>query len=294
MNGKPEQSVYVVFGLTGHTGSVVADRLLAAGASVRTLARNAEKVAPWAARGVEVVQGSLTDAAKVRETLEGAAGAYLLLPPVWGAPDLFAAHQPMVEAMVAGVKAADVPRVVVLSSVAAHQPSGTGPIRTLRALEAALVERPGVTFLRPAYFQENLAGSLPMAKDEGVLGAFFNPQHAIEMVATQDIGTTAAELLRQPAASSVRIVNLVGPKPLSMEDVAKVMGEVLGRSVAVQTFPHDAITPMLEAQGAGHYATLYAEMNRGLDEGVVAYPEGEALTRGSTPLFDTLQRLANG
>ena len=54
--------MFVVTGVSGNTGSVVADRLLAAGAKVRVVVRSAEKGEPWKARGAEVPEHVLTDA----------------------------------------------------------------------------------------------------------------------------------------------------------------------------------------------------------------------------------------
>ena len=282
----------VVFGITGQTGSATANALLETGHPVRALVRDPGKAAAWAARGVELVQGDLHDADAVAAVLQGARGAYVLVPPQWGVPDLFAANEPVVDALVRGVEAADVPRVVLLSSIGAEQPAGTGPIRTLRPLEAAWRDRPGVTFLRAAYFQENLGGSLEPARADGVLPVFVDPEVPIEMVATADIGREAARLLSETSAA--RIVQLAGPEPVRFEAVAGVLSEQLGRAVATHRLPPEAITPILEEQGAGHYAVLYAEMNAALDEGRLAFSAELPLVRGNTTVAATLGSLVQG
>jgi nucleoside-diphosphate-sugar epimerase len=61
----------LVTGATGFIGSHLAERLVAAGARVRGLARDAAKGAWLAGRGVEIIQGDLTDAESLRRAARG-------------------------------------------------------------------------------------------------------------------------------------------------------------------------------------------------------------------------------
>jgi len=61
--------MFTVFGATGNTGAVVAERLIAAGKPVRVAVRDASKVR---VRGAEIVTGDLSDAAFVTRALTGA------------------------------------------------------------------------------------------------------------------------------------------------------------------------------------------------------------------------------
>src|ERR687892_667445 len=60
--------------------------------------------------------------------------------------------------------------VVLLSSIGANQPSGTGPIQYIYPIEQGLRET-GVpsTFLRAGFFMENWAGMAQGAIDSGTL-----------------------------------------------------------------------------------------------------------------------------
>src|SRR5260370_17587051 len=73
--------MYVVAGVTGNTGKVVAEMLLAQRQPVRALVRDEAKGAAWKKRGAEVVVAELDDAAALGRALAAATGAYLLLPP---------------------------------------------------------------------------------------------------------------------------------------------------------------------------------------------------------------------
>ncbi len=279
---------FAILGITGHTGAAAADTLLQSGHTVRALVRNPAKAAAWAERGVALETGDFTDAAAIARTMAGVDGAYVLIPPQWGVPDMFAANAPIIAAILEAIGTANVPRVVVLSSVAAHLEAGTGPIRGLRPLEAGLADRPGVTFLRAAYFQENLGSGLEPAAKDGVLPVFWPKDLALEMVATRDIGAEVARQLAIPAAEAPRIVNLAGPAPQSFHDVAETLSTLLERPVSPLELPPAALTETLRGMGAGHLAELYAEMSIAGRDGRLAYPDGEPVTRGATPVEATL------
>lgn len=282
---------YAVLGITGNTGGRAAEALLEAGASVRALVRSPGKAAAWAERGVEVVAADLGDRAALTAGLEGTEGAFVLLPPQWGAENVFDALAPLIANLLAAIEAADAPRVVVLSSVGAHVPEGTGPIVSLRPLEAGLAGREGVTFLRAAYFQENLGASIETARSEGVFYAGFDPERPIDMVATADIGREAARLLLA-AEPGPAVVNLAGPQPRTLREAATALGAALGQTLDVVRIPADGVVEPLRAMGAGHLAELYGEMNAALDAGLVAFEASQAVTRGPTDLETTLAALA--
>ncbi len=130
--------MFVVAGVTGHVGSVVAEQLLAKGQKVKVLVRDAAKGEAWAKRGAEVAQGSLEDQAFLAGALRGATGFFTLLPPNFAAPDFYAFQRSTSDAIAAGVEASGVPHVVLLSSVGADLAEGNGPIKGLHYLENAL------------------------------------------------------------------------------------------------------------------------------------------------------------
>jgi uncharacterized protein YbjT (DUF2867 family) len=72
---------FVIAGITGHVGAVVASELLARGERIKAIVRNPNRGAPWGDRGAEIAVGSLEDRAFLGKTLAGAAGFFVLLPP---------------------------------------------------------------------------------------------------------------------------------------------------------------------------------------------------------------------
>jgi len=284
---------FLITGITGNTGAAAARALLAAGHSVRALVRNPSRAAAWSEQGVELVAGEIGDVDALSSALAGVDGAYLLVPPQWGSPDVFAATGVLIDAMDAALTRQPVPRIVALSSVAVQVPKGqgSGPIATLQPLEAALARRSGTTAIRAAYFHQNLASSLQPVLGAGVLPVFHSPEVRFEMVSTEDIGREVAAQLVIPPGEAAAIVNLTGPEAHTMTEVAQMFSTLLCSTITPVPQPLSVLADALKGMGAGHLGDLYVEMNQGLDHGVLVYEPGAVLTRGTTPLSASLAQL---
>ena len=286
--------MYVVFGVTGNTGKVVADTLLSQKKPVRVVVRDAAKGEPWKAKGAEVAIASITDTAALTKALTGATGAYILLPPNYASNTVLEDKKKEVAAFAAALPASGVKHVVLLSSVGAQHPEGTGPIRSMHHAEKVFAGL-GVpfTFLRAPYFMENWGSSLGPVKDEGVLYAMF--EKTIPMVATKDIGTTAASLLVE-GATKTSVVQLNGPAEYGSNDVAKTLGAILKKDVKVVFVPEAGRVGALTAAGlTPDLADLYREMTAGVDAGLVAFEPGVGRDlKGSTTLETVLRGLVGG
>lgn len=283
--------MYLVAGVTGHTGSVVADTLLARGEKVRVLVRSAEKGAPWAAKGAELAVGALDDRESLLSALQGVQGAYLLSPPDYVAEDYLASRAALTDVLASAVGASSVGHVVFLSSVGADVPDGTGPIRSLAAAEPKLrATGKHVTALRPAYFMENWGAAVHPAKSDGVLPTFLNSvDFRFPNVATHDIGVEAAGLLLEGTAAPT-VVELAGPADYTPTEVAAVFAAALGRPVNAVTVPQEAQLGILTGAGLQPgMAALFVEMYRGIEQGKVAF-RGEP-RRGKTPIGEVVATL---
>jgi uncharacterized protein YbjT (DUF2867 family) len=169
-------SKFVVAGVSGHVGAVVARDLLAAGDAVTVIVRDAKNGSEWSARGAKVAVGSLDDAEFVAATVKGADGFFTLIPPHYATGDIYAAQRKSAEALAAGVKKGGVPLVVLLSSVGADRADKNGPIKGLHYAENKLRETgTKVVALRAGSFQENVAGAVAAAKQAGIYPNFLRP-----------------------------------------------------------------------------------------------------------------------
>jgi uncharacterized protein YbjT (DUF2867 family) len=270
--------VFVVCGVSGRTGAVVAEGLLAAGKQVRVVVREASRGEPWQAKGAVVAEASLDDREALERALRGATGAYFLLPPNTTASDALAEARATTEAIAQAVEGAGLLHGVLLSSMAAHLAAGTGIIRALHHAERRLAETPARwTFVRAGYFVENFGAQLAAA-EQGTLPSFIRPGLAIPMVASRDVGLTALRaLLSGPPATHVEVIELSGPREHSAEDVARAMAGLLQREVTALAAPEEAVVPTFTGMGVSpDVAQLYREMFHGLNEGAVVFEGGGA------------------
>lgn len=287
--------MYVVAGVSGNTGSVVAYSLLAAGKPVRVIVRSEDKGRPFKERGAEVAVVSVEDSDALAAALRGASGAYLLIPPPGpDASGIIARGHRIIDSFAAALTKSPVAHVVLLSSIAAQHPDGTGPIATVHYGERTLGALPGIrfTFVRAAYFMENLGGFLGAVQHAGILPAMSDPAHRFPMVATRDIGEVAAQALLHPPAQN-EVIELSGPAEYSFSDVAAVFSRRLGKTIHVAPIPPEGIVPALQQAGLGaEMAGLYREMMLAIDTGRVAFAGGGARpVRGTVTLEQAVAQL---
>jgi uncharacterized protein YbjT (DUF2867 family) len=281
--------MYVITGVSGNTGKVAAEALLAAHKPVRVVVRDVAKGAPWKAKGAEVVVADLNDEAALTKALTGATGAYLLAPPDYRTNTNVADKRKMADVFARAIKQSGVKHVVLLSSVGAQHADGTGPIKTLHYTEKK-IEETGVshTFIRAAYFMENWGSGLAPAKAQGTLYTMF--EGAIPMVATEDIGKVAAQSLLEGTKG---VVNLQGPSTYSSEDVAKELTRIFGKPVAAVLVPEAGRVGALTGAGLTEdLAKLFAEMNGAIAKGLLAFEPGHKDVKGTITLAQVLDRIA--
>jgi uncharacterized protein YbjT (DUF2867 family) len=284
--------MYAVAGVTGNTGSVVAEELIGRGKKVRVIVRSEEKGPAWKEKGAEVAIASVDDASALARALDGVEGAYLLLPPDPASQDLIARGRELGETYASAIRKSGLKHVVFLSSIGAHQEAGTGPIRALREIEQRLAPLGiNVTFLRPAYFMENWASSLAPAAESGALPSFVPADLSIPQVATRDIGKAAADALENPP-QGVRIIELAGPAEYSPSEIATTVGDIIGKNVNAAVGPLDAVVPAFTSFGISKpMAELYREMYEGIISGRVSWDGAGERKRGTTSPKDVLAKM---
>ena len=284
--------MYVVFGANGHTGSVVADTLIERGKRVRAVARDPKKLEPLRAKGAEVVAADVLDATSVASALRGAEGAYLLIPPDNASTDLVARGRKITDNYIAGLSQHAIPHAAVLSSVGAQAPSGTGPIVITHHAEMRLPKAAGTkfTFVRAAYFMENILNFAQAIKNDGMIPVFGGGEgHPFAMIATRDIGEVAADGLVSPPQAH-QWIELSGPKEYSFNDAAAEATAIVGRPVKATPLPIDAMAPtMMQFGVSANVAGLYREMTEAFGTGLVRFEGSKRSMRGKVPLGDVLR-----
>jgi uncharacterized protein YbjT (DUF2867 family) len=269
-------NMYVIVGATGNTGSVLAEKLLAQGEKVRAVGRNKEKLAALEAKGAEVANGEVTDAAFLTKAFDGARAVYFMVPPNPSSDDYRGFQRKVFEAGATAIENAKVRYVVALSSYGADKESGCGPVSGLHEMETRLSKVAGlnVLFLRPGYFFENLLGQVGAIQGFGVVASPVRGDLKTPAIATQDISQVAAERLLKLDFSGIETKELHGQRDLSYTEFAKALGDAIGKpDLQYMQMPNEqfidavaqmgmsrnvgeGITEMCDALNSGHMRAL--------------------------------------
>jgi uncharacterized protein YbjT (DUF2867 family) len=278
--------MFAITGMTGQVGGAVARALIDNGQRVRAVVRDAAKGAAWARKGCEVSVANLDDAAALKQAFSGVEGVFFLLPPVFDPSPDFGEARRVIAAVREALDAVRPAKVVSLSTIGAQalQPN---LLQQHRLQEESLGTLPlPITFLRAAWFMENAAWDVASARTTGVIPSFLTPlDKPVPMVATEDIGRVAAELL-QETWQGRRVVELEGAR-LAPNDVAAAFSRVLGRDVRMDVVPRAAWEALFKSQGMKN-AEPRAQMLDGFNEGWITFEGDASSTRKGMVSLDTV------
>ena len=283
--------MYAITGITGRVGGELARTLLAEGKPVRAVLRDQAKAAPWAGQGCEVALAEMGDAAGLTRAFAGAEAVFILLPPVFDPAPGYPESRRVIEAVTTALSVARPRKVVCLSTIGAD--AGQDNLLSQLSLQEAALRQTGlpVTFLRPGWFMENALWDVAAARDEGVLHSFLQPpDKRFPMVATRDVGRTAADLIQQHWTGT-RVVELEGPARVSPHDLAAAFARVLGQPVWVETVPRETWEDLFRAQGSRNPMPRMRMLD-GFNEGWIEFRErGAWAVKGTTPLIEVIEGL---
>jgi uncharacterized protein YbjT (DUF2867 family) len=269
-NGE-EEIMYVITGATGNTGSVVAEKLLAAGQKVRVVGRDAQRLERFTQKGAESFIAETTDAGALTRAFTGAKAVYAMIPPNIGAPDVRAYQESVSDAFRAAIENDGIKYAVVLSSVGADKSHGTGPVAGLHTLEKKLEGIPGLNalFLRAGYFMENLLPQAGVIKSMGIMAGPVREDLPLPMIAARDIGAFAAAALLKLDFVGKSTHELQGHRDVTYNEVANIVGAAIGKTdLAYSHVPAEQLKPVLLQMGMSfNMADLLLEMADALNSG---------------------------
>jgi uncharacterized protein YbjT (DUF2867 family) len=257
-------------GATGKTGGETAKQLVEKGASLRALVRDEAKAADLKAAGVELVVGDMSDADSVKQALDGAEKAFMLMPN--GKQQLALEKQFTELAVAAGVK-----HLVKMSSMEAVADAET-PIPQAHWAAEEYIRASGLdwTMIKPNFFMQNLLASAGTIREQR---KFFLPMGAgtTGMADVRDIGAFCAEVLTGEGHAG-QSYEITGPEVLSFYDVAERFSEVLGEKVEYVAMPmekfRERMSPILEPWHLNAVCELFREIAEiGLDHTTSTFKE---------------------
>jgi NAD(P)H dehydrogenase (quinone) len=285
------EEMIAITGITGRIGGRLADQLLDRGIGVRAVVRNPQKGEEWKKKGCQVVVAQPTDREALTRAFTGAEAVFILPAPTFDPQPDFAEAYTAMTAHRDAVRAANVERVLYLSTVGA-QARQTNLLSQHTIGEGVFGELSApVTFLRPAWFLENAAWDIPSAREAGVMHSFLNPlDRPLPMVSVRDISRLAADLILEKWEGK-RVVELEGPARVSPKDLARTLAKAMGRTVNVQAVPRESWEGLFVSQGmVNPYPRI--RMLDGFNEGWIDF-EGEenVIRKGKTTAERIIQEL---
>jgi uncharacterized protein YbjT (DUF2867 family) len=292
-NGQPKSRtssqgdfMIVITGATGHTGRPAAEILLAKGAKVRVIGRDAKKLEPLVQKGAEAFVGKVEDVESMTKAFDGATAVYVLVPEDTLQEDLRAYQERVSDSYAAALANARVPYAVALSSIGAQHAEKTGPIVGLHNMELKLnrIEGLNALYLRPGYFMENLLMSIAPMRSMGVLPGGLTGDASMPWIATKDIGAYAAGRLAARDFSGHTTQELHGQRDISMKEAASIVGKSIGKpNLGYMQVPFMMLEPALAQMGLPKStAALLIEMWKGANAGLIV-PQEQRSAKNTTP-----------
>lgn len=240
---------------TGQIGSRLVRELRERGENVRVIARTPDALDPEVRESVEVVAGSHADPAVLDAALAGADALFWLVPPGRSAAGALAYYLDFTEPAVAAIRRHGVGHVVGVTSAGHGYARPAGVLSAAFAMDERLAAS-GAAYraLSLPFYLENLLGQAEGIRERGVFSLAAPGDRPFATVATSDVAVEAAELLTARDWSGREDVPLFGPDRLTLEQLAAVMSEELGRTVAYRPMSIDELASAMRAGGATEQA----------------------------------------
>ncbi|WP_017604183.1 SDR family oxidoreductase [Nocardiopsis alkaliphila] len=225
----------LVLGATGTVGRPVVEELVEQGHRVRALSRTPEHAG--LPEKVEVLQGSVSEGARVVAALEGVRSVFVIL-----SGDVAGQAAALAEAVAgsAPVREGCLEHIVLLSSASVLHPLEHGIADDHRRAEEA-VRDIGVpwTFLRPGPFHSNSTWWAEGIRETGVARCLIGNQPGAP-IDESDIAAAAVTVLTGEGHGG-RSYELTGPEVITSAEQVAVIGDVLDRDLGFEVAPPERV-----------------------------------------------------
>jgi len=274
----------VVTAATGHLGQLVIDELLTRvpADQVVAVARNAEKAAPLAARGVEVRIADYNDPAALATAFR--AGDTVLLISGYE-PNRVAQHQSVIDA----AKAAGVARIAYTSVLGGPEADFDLAADHISTEQAILDSGLPYTFLRNGWYHEVYTEQIAVQLEHGVVGSAGDGR--IGSASRRDYAAAAAVVLTGDGHEKTAY-ELNGDIAWTLTEYAAELSKQSGKDVAYNNVPAETHVGILIGAGLPEpLARLFVGVDNAIERGRLA-GRGSDLSRligrPTTPLPDAI------
>lgn len=216
----------LVTGAAGKTGQAVIRAALPAGEPIRAMIRRESQAEEMLALGVqEVTAGDMRDLDDMLRAFDGVRAVYHICSNM--NPDEVVVGRNAIEAArKAGVEH------FVYHSVLHPQVKAMPHHWNKLEVEALLFESHlPFTIMQPAAYMQNVLGYWSKMAEEGVYAVPYSTHALFSLVDLTDVAESVARVLREPGKHNFAVYELCGHQVLSNSDVARLVGDAIGREV---------------------------------------------------------------
>lgn len=236
-----ETKTILVTGGTGQQGGAVAMALLADGWKVRSLVRDplSEKAKRLAAAGVELVPGDFTDAASLRQAMDGVYGVFSVQPSsgqgaVYGISD---EQEICYGKRIAEIALDQQVKHFIYTSAGAAGKGDTniGHFDSKTEIENYIRSLPlRSTIIRPPAFMELLM--LPgLGLEQNKFTFFLRPEQSLQVIAVEDIGKIVTALFAEPETFAGQTLEIAGDQ-VTGNQLQEILSQAAGRAIICERF----------------------------------------------------------
>lgn len=286
----------IISGSLGNIGKPLTAQLVKSGHDVTVISSNADRKDAIENLGAKAAVGSVSDAEFLSKTFAGADALFAMTPPNMGGVNIVRNTTDAGNAFAKAIQAANIKRVVMLSSIGADLPTGNGPIAGLYNIEKIYEKlNTSITFLRAGYFYFNFFNDIPMIQGAGIMGANFPASNRIPLVHPEDIAWAAAEeLQKNQEGKNIRYIISDVKTP---SEIVKTFGTAIGKPELpwVEFTDEQYFGGMTQAGVPEEMAGLYTEMGTGLRNETIAadFLNNDKTVQGKIKLEDFAKEFAS-
>ncbi len=228
----PKKHKIILTGASGNVGNRVAKLVIPSHqGNVILTGRDRTTIPEPLAEWAEVCTGSMQDSHFLSHLFRHAEAALIMVPfpRHMKAFNLF--QRSVVKSLFDSIKGSSLKYIVHLSCLGAHRPDKTGPILANYDLERRLnwLKDIHIIHLRPSFFMEGLFDFLSFDPEKGMITSPLDPRTPLPMVSVEDAARAAAGFLLKLSFRGQSIVQLPGPKALTLDRIVQMIGDVIYR-----------------------------------------------------------------
>ena len=243
----------ILTGASGKVGSRVAKLVIPSHkGSVILTGRDRTMFPDLLKEGTEISVGSMEDSHFLSHLFRNAEAALIILPFPRHTKEFNVFQHRLVESLFDSIKGSSLKYIIHVSCLGAHRPDKTGPIFGNYDLERRLnwLKDIHIVHLRPSFFMESLFDFLLFDRKKGIITSPLYPHTPLPLISVEDVAQAAAGFLLKLSFRGQSIHQLPGPKALSMDRIANIIGDVINcRDLKYELIDYEKAKDGLIAKG---------------------------------------------